>query len=216
MAANTPWCPRCGAWRGHIAPLCKGCVKIENGITPEMLAGKKAALIAAAGLIEDEALRTQKVAAFEALGEAELRPMVLRELVQARFIKISEMRTDREAYTQTLEEMVERNIDTLKSVCYDWMRMRPESRRVRFSNMFALEMVQVARAALEEVGALSLELSRYTENKARHEETMERVTAGMQAVEKFVYPDGNDPADPPIEEEPTDGEDEDKTPGSTV
>ena len=133
--------------------------------------------------------------------------------VQARFVKISEMRTDREAFTQGLEEMVEQNVEALKAIAMDWARMRPESRRVRFANMYAVEMITAARMAMEELGSLSLELSKYTENKARHDETMQRVVAGMQIVEKFINPDGNDPE--PSPEQQDDEDNEDAPPGST-
>ncbi len=185
MAVNTPWCPRCGAWRGYVAPLCKGCEVINVTLNTEFPP------------VEGTDVRA--------------RSERMRELVQARFVKISEMRTDREAFTQALEEMVEQNVEILKAVAMDWMRMRPESRRVRFSNMFALEVITVARQALETVGALSLELSQYTENKARHEELMQQVAYGMQTVEKFVNPTPNDPEDPPNEEENLD----DLPPGAT-
>lgn len=175
MGVKTPWCPRCGAWRGYVATLCKGCARIQADV----------------GQIEDPVQRKE----------------LLQREVQARFVKISEMRTDREAFTQALEEMVEQNVERLKTVAYDWMRMRVESRRVRFANMYAIELVTVARAALEEVGSLSLELTKYTQNQAAHEERMQRVTAGMQAVEKFVSPDANEP------EEPKDESNDDLPPG---
>src|SRR5437870_4496830 len=129
-----PWCPRCGAWRGYVNPLCKGCTQIEQQVTQ--------------------------------LPTKEEQDIARKSAVLNRFVEVSEQRTDREAYTQALEEMVENNIELLKSVAYDWMRMRPESRRVRFASMRAVEMIQVARAALEEVGSLSLELTKFTENKA--------------------------------------------------
>ena len=94
----------------------------------------------------------------------------------------------------------------------DWARMRPESRRVRFSNMYAVEMITASRMAFEELGAISLELAKYTENKERHEETMRRVVAGMQAIEKFINPDADEPETAP-EENPE--EDEDAAPGSS-
>lgn len=207
MPANTPWCPRCGAWRGYVAPLCKGCVQIEANITTDMLVAKRQQLLSMAQTPE-------QVQQYNALTETQLRTLVLREQVQTRFVKISEMRTDREAFTQTLEEMVERNVDVLKSVALDWMRMRPESRRVRFSNMFAMEIVEVAKAALEELGAVSLELSKFTENKPAHDERMQRIMYGMQTVEKFLNPDGNDPADPPDPEEVEEEGNDDAAPGS--
>jgi small-conductance mechanosensitive channel len=191
MAVLTPWCPRCGAWRGYVAALCKGCQKIDLEVTEKFP--------------DPTAQQVQE------------RQQLLRAKVQERFVKISEMRTDREAYTQALEEMVEQNVSVLKAVCTDWMRMRPESRRVRFANMMALEMVTVARQALEQVGALSLELTEYTQNKGRHEEIMKQVAFGMQTVEKFINPDGNEPKEP--EEEKIDEENseaaEDSPPGST-
>jgi hypothetical protein len=186
MAANTPWCPRCGAWRGYIAALCKGCVTINTAVEQEF---PERTDLTAEGFIEYNKAKGLR----------------LRELVQKRFLKISEMRTDREAFTQALEEMVDQNTDVLKQVCMDWMRMRPESRRVRFSNMFAMEIITVARQALEMVGALSLELLPFTENKARHEEIMKQVTYGMQAVEMFVNPEANEP------ELPKEEKDEDET-----
>lgn len=183
MGVTTPWCPRCGAWRGYMAKLCKGCMRIDlehplDGETPDILTIQK----------------TNKAAA-----------------IQERFVKISEMRTDREAFTQGLEEMVEQNTEKLKEICLDWARMRVESRRVRFANMYAVEMITASRMALEELGSLSLELSKYTQNKARHDETMQRVVAGMQVVEKFINPDPNEPEPSPEEQEEVD---EDAPPGS--
>jgi len=194
MGALTPWCPRCGAWRGYVAKLCKGCMHIDKVVGEEFSANIS------------EMTAEQRVEFNEA------RKKRLAELVQERFVKISEKRTDREAFTQGLEEMVEQNIDRLKEVCMDWARMRPESRRVRFSNMYAVEMISASRMAFEELGAISLELAKYTENKARHEETMRRVVAGMQAIEKFINPDADEP-EPAPEENPE--EDEDAAPGSS-
>jgi hypothetical protein len=179
MGVTTPWCPRCGAWRGYVAKLCKGCMKIDEEVAK----------------YPDPVVAKQELA----------------RRVQERFVKISEMRTDREAFTQALEEQVEQNVEVLKQVCMDWMRMRPESRRVRFANMYAMEMISSSRLAFEELGAISLELSKYTENKARHEETMQRVVAGMQAIEKFINPDANEPEAAPEEQE----ENEDAAPGSS-
>lgn len=198
MGVTTPWCPRCGAWRGYVAMLCKGCVAITNNITNDMLAAKREALIEAAQVLTavNAPEAEKRIAEAKALTEPQLHSLVERDLVRQRFEKISEMRTDREAFTQALEEMVEQNVEQMKALCYDWMRMRPESRRVRFANMYALELVTVARAALEEMGALSLELSKFTENTPRHEETMQRIAAGMQTVEKFIHPDANEPEQP--------------------
>lgn len=207
MGVNTPWCPRCGAWRGYVAALCKGCTTIDNSITTDMLVQKRDELVAAAQTPEQKATFETLDPTVHGPDEGKLRTLVLRDLVQKRFVKISEMRTDREAFTQTLEEMVEQNVDVLKAVAMDWMRMRAESRRVRFSNMFAMEVIVVARQALEQVGALSLELAGYTENKARHEEIMQAVAYGMQTVEKFVNPDANEPDDPPQEQEEDAGDD---------
>lgn len=175
MGLNTPWCPRCGAWRGYIAPLCKGCAKIDSECAAD---GPLSA--------EEEVARRKKLA----------------EKVHERFVAISEMRTDREAFTQALEEMVEKNVDMLKSVCYDWMRMRPESRRVRFASMYALELVQVARSLVEELGAVSLELTKFTENKPEHDERMQRVTHAMQVIESFVSPSSEPAPPPPAEDMP--------------
>lgn len=185
MGVLTPWCPRCGAWRGHMqAGLCKGCQKIDKEVTeqfPTPFDGPP-----------EERVEYEKN-----------RREVLATKVQERFIKISEMRTDREAFTQSLEEMVEQHIEEMKRLCYAWMRMRAESRRVRFANMYAIELVTTARAALEELGSVSLELTKYTENKAVHEERMQRVISGMQAVEKFMFPDGNEP-EAPVDPEASD------------
>lgn len=197
MGVRTPWCPRCGAWRGYVQSLCKGCVTINASITADMIAQKKQQMIAMLQAAMQPGDKTQEmIDTLNAKPEGYFQDLLVRELVQARFTKISEMRTDREAFTQSLEEMVEQNIDILKQVCRSWMRMRAESRRVRFNNALALEMVEVARASLEEVGALSLELSKYTENKARHEEIMQRVTFGMQTVENFIHPESNEPEEP--------------------
>lgn len=193
MAVNTPWCPRCGSWRGYVAKLCKGCMAIDAAVGEEFS-------------------HAPEGTAEEVVAWNKARTDRLRELVQKRFLKISEMRTDREAFTQALEEMVEQNVEVLKSVAMDWMRMRSESRRVRFSNMFAMEVIVVARQSLEMVGALSLELTGYTENKARHEEIMKQVAFGMQTVEQFINPEANEPAEPPKDEESSD--DDDLPPGA--
>jgi hypothetical protein len=197
MAYNTPWCPRCGAWRGYIASLCKGCVKLEASITEDMLALKKANLLMTAP--DDE----KHVATVNALTETQLHRLVLQDLVQERFVKISEMRTDREAFTQSLEEMVERNVEVLKEVAYSWMRMRPESRRVRFSNMRAAEMIEMSRRMLEEMGSLSLQLTKFTENKPEHDERMQRIMDAMKLVNEFESPNANEPEEPA--EEPDEG-----------
>lgn len=169
MALNTPWCPRCGAWRGFFAKLCAGCNTINEIVAQEFESSPP--LGSPEREEHDKAYKKR-----------------LGELVGQRFSAISEKRTDREAYTQSLEEMVERNVETLKAVCMEWMRMRPDSRRTRFSLIGASELVEAARNGFEELGALSLELTQYTENKARHDEVMERVAAGMLAVERFLHP----------------------------
>lgn len=197
MPANTPWCPRCGDWRGYTDTICKGCRNIEAMLLqlPGTMTDPKTGLTIPAADATPEMKAALTKTRLTTTGQ--------------RFTFVSEKRTEREAYTQTLEEMVDENVDMLKTLAYRWGQMRPTAKLVRFSNMYVLEMMEAMELALSELGATSLELSKYVNNSALHDECMKRIGAWMEVLNKFRVPDASVPL--PAEEEPAeedaDGED---------
>lgn len=180
MPANTPWCPRCGDWRGYSASICAGCKKVED------------MLLQLPGTMTDPKSK-MTVPALDATPDMRKKITTTRmELTGQRFAYISERRTEREAYTQALEEFVDENVDTLRSLAYRWSNMRPTAKQFKFSNMYALEMMEAMELALSELGTVSLELSKYDNNAPMHEERMQRIMSWMDVLKKFRMPDSNE------------------------
>jgi len=195
MPANTPWCPRCGDWRGYMERICKGCMKVEEHL-----------LTLPATTTDPKSKQTVPVADASPDQRKEIN-RVRMELTGQRFAFVSEKRTEREAYTQQLEELVDQNVDMLKSLAYQWGQMRPNAKLFKFSNVYALEMTQAMELALSELGAVSLELSKFTNNAPVHEERMQRVMSWMEVLGKFLRPDAT--ALPSVPEEEADAEQDD-------
>lgn len=163
--ATSPWCPRCGDWRGYNAKLCKGCQQIEAE-NPPLAADAPA-----------ELKQAQRA--------------VLAKATAERFAQIGEKRVQREMYTQLLEEMVDRNVDVMRTLAFDWGRLRRDAQVNAFNNTLIPELFQAACLAVPQVAALSLELSKYTQNKAEHDERMQMVAAWTAVIQKFQSPDAS-------------------------
>ncbi len=185
MAANTPWCPRCGDWRGHLENLCSGCRKVE-----ELLAEKLP------GVTTDPKTKLAVPTADATIEQKQLLVKSRATATAERFSFICEKRTEREAYTQMLEMFVDERLDQLKTLHYEWGQLRAQASQYRFSNMYALEMTSAMELALTEMSGMSLELSKYDKNKPVHDERMQRIMSWMDVMHKFRRPE----ASPPIEE----------------
>lgn len=197
MGVTTPWCARCGDWRGYMEKMCKGCAEIENMLLqlPCTVVDPKSKLTVST----PNATKEQRDALMQ----------TRKELVAQRFTFISDKRTEREAYTQALEEMVDANVDNLKSIAYQWGNLRATSRQYRFDNIYAIEMTQVMELALTELGNVSLELSKFTQNTPVHEERMQRIAVWNEVMQKFLHPD----ASQQVVEQAAEGADDDPSDG---
>jgi hypothetical protein len=176
MAYNTPWCPRCGDWRGYIEKMCKGCKAIEAKIV-EVTPGKTA-----------EEITTLR-----------------RLLVADRFALVSERRTQREAYTQQLEDFVDKYVNDLKSLSYRWGKLRQEAKATRFDYTYAKEVSEALGLALGELENSTKELTKFHDNPQVHIEMMERINVWRDTLTKFKMPDAmveaQQQADEPEEDE---------------
>lgn len=182
--AQPNWCPRCSDWRGYLNPLCKGCQKIE-----EML-------LQLPGTITDPKTKLTVPIADATPEMKAVLNKTRREMTSQRFEFISRKRTERESYTQALEQMVDENVDSLKTLAYQWAAMRIEAKKYQFSNMYAWEMTEAMNLALSELGAVSLELSKYEQNPSPHNERMTRITQWMEVMQKFQRPDASEAVAP--------------------
>jgi hypothetical protein len=197
MSANTPWCPRCGDWRGYAASLCAGCSKVEEMLLqlPGTTTDPKTKLTVPTADATPEMKVAIKTARVTMTGQ--------------RFTFISEKRTEREAYTQALEQFVDDRVDTMKTIAFEWGALRKEAAQFRFSQMYAWELMSAMELALTDLSAVSLELSNYDKNKPAHDERMKRVIAWMEVLSKFRNPEASEapPVEPDVADE-TPGEDE--------
>lgn len=196
MSASTPWCPRCGDWRGYAASLCKGCYKVEDTLLqlPGTTTDPKTKLTIPTADATPEMKKAIQTARATMTGE--------------RFVFISEVRTSREAFTQALEQFVDDRVDTMKTIAYEWAALRAEASKWKFSHIYANEMTMAMELALSELGAVSLELSKYDKNTPVHEERMQRIMAWMDVLEKFRRPDAKLEPEKEPEKEESDGEDQ--------
>lgn len=196
MPANTPWCPRCGDWRGYSASICKGCAQVEELLL--QLPGTTTDPKSKMTICVPDATPEMKKALVDNR----------KQLTGQRFAFISEKRTEREAYTQALETMVDENVDMLKTLSYSWGQMRANAKQYKFSQIYAFEMMEVMELALTELGSVSLELSKYANNAPVHDERMQRIGHWMEVMLKFRMPDATmEPVVQPEEEESDDLQD---------
>lgn len=191
MPANTPWCPRCGDWRGYSDSICKGCHMIED------------MLLQLPGTITDP---KTKLTVMTSEATPEMTAAVRKErlkLTGERFSFISEKRTEREAYTQALEQFVDDRVDMMKTIAYEWGELRVEANKFKFSQMYAWELMSAMELALTELGGVSLALSKYDKNTPQHEERMQRVASWLEVLNKFRSPDASEkPAEEAASEDP--------------
>lgn len=197
MPSNTPWCPRCGDWRGYNASICKGCMKVEEMLLqlPGTTTDPKTKLTVPTPEATPDMKKVLTTTRLQMTGQ--------------RFAFVSERRTEREAYTQGLEEFVDQNVDELKSIAYRWGQMRVIAKQFKFSHMYAQEMMEAMELALSELGGVSLELSKYVNNPAIHDERMARIGQWMEVLQKFRAPDAVEVVEEQPEQEGDDDGDDD-------